>query len=95
MPPVAIFLAFITHKAGPLLVLFWVATRRKKLTDQAATVARGLAAQVRVGVTLSEALAAVARETPAPLGVLLRRATDQLEMGQDARAVLADLKRTV
>jgi len=95
MPPVAIFLAFVVHKAGPLLVEYWAANRRKKVTEQAATVARGLAAQVRVGVTLAEALAAVARDTPAPFGIVLRRVTAQLEQGQDVREVLADLKRKV
>jgi Flp pilus assembly protein TadB len=61
MPPVAVFLAFVVHQAGPLLVEFWAANRRKRITEQAATAARGLAAQVRVGVTLAEGLAAVAR----------------------------------
>jgi tight adherence protein B len=95
MPPVALFLAFVVHKAGPLLVEFWAANRRKKITEQTATAARGLAAQVRVGVTLGEALAAVARETPDPFGRVLKRVTAQLEQGQDVREVLATLKKTV
>lgn len=95
MPPVAVFMAFVVHKAGPLLVQFWAARRRKKITEQAASAARGLAAQVRVGVTLGEGLAAVARDTPAPFGAILRRVTAQLEQGQDVREVLADLKRKV
>ncbi len=95
MPPVAVFLAFVVHQAGPLLVEFWAAHRRKRITEQAATAARGLAAQVRVGVTLAEGLAAVARDTPDPFGGILRQVTAQLEQGQDVREVLADLKRKV
>jgi Flp pilus assembly protein TadB len=95
MPPIALFLSFVVHKAGPLAVEVWTANRRKKITEQAATAARGLAAQVRVGVTLTEGLTAVAQDTPNPFGGLLRRATAQLEQGQDEREVLAELKRSV
>lgn len=95
MPPVAVFLMFIVHQGGPLVVEWWVANRRKKITEQAATAARGLAAQVRVGVTLGEGLVAVARDTAEPFGGILRRATAQLEQGQDVREVLGDLKRKV
>lgn len=95
MPPVAVFLMFVTHQGGPLLVEWWAAYRRKKITEQTATAARGLAAQVRVGVTLGEGLVAVAAETPEPFGGILRRATAQLEQGQDVREVLSELKRKV
>lgn len=95
MPPVAVFLVFFVNQAGPLLVEYWAACRRKKLTEQVAVAARGLAARARVGVTLGEALAGVARETPDPLGGVLRRVTARLEQGQDVREVLAELKRQV
>ena len=95
MPPVAVFMMFVVHQGGPLVVEWWVASRRKKITEQAATAARGLAAQVRVGVTLGEGLVAVARDTAEPFGGILRRATAQLEQGQDVREVLGDLKRKV
>lgn len=95
MPPVAVFLMFATHQGGPLLVEWWAAYRRKKITEQTATAARALAAQVRVGVTLGEGLVAVAAETAEPFGGILRRATAQLEQGQDVREVLSELKRKV
>ena len=95
MPPVAIFVAFVSHKVGPLAVEWWASARRKKISEQAASAARMLAGQVRVGMALGEALAAVARDTPDPLGVILRRTTAQLDQGKDVREVLADLKAKV
>lgn len=95
MPPVALFLAFVINEAVPLAVEFWAAARRGKITGQAADAARGLAAQARAGLSLEGALAAVARETPEPLGAAMRRATARLEQGQDVREALADLKERV
>jgi tight adherence protein B len=95
MPPVAIFLAFVVNRTGPILVEWWAANRRKKLNEQAATASRCLAGQVRVGMPLVEALAAVAKETPNPFGMALRRAVGRLDAGEGIRDVLTDLKARV
>lgn len=95
MPPVAVFVAFVVNRAGPLALDWWVAARRKRIGEQAVTAARNLAGQVRVGMSLNEALAEVARETPAPFGAILRRAVGRLDAGESVRDVLDDLRARI
>lgn len=66
--------------------------RRQQLRDQLVGATRGLAAQVRAGLPLTEALAAISGDTPEPLGGLLRRAVNQSEQGRALRAILLDMK---
>ncbi len=95
MPPVAVFMAFVTNRAGPLILEWWVANQRKRISEQAVTAARNLAGQVRVGMALNEALAEVARETPAPFGDILRRTVGRLDAGESVRDVLTDLRARI
>lgn len=95
MPPVAVFMAFVVNQAGPLAVDWWVAARRKRISEQAVTAARNLAGQVRVGMSLNEALAEVARETPDPFGAVLRRTVSRLDAGESVRDVLTDLRARI
>ncbi|MFM8272242.1 MAG: type II secretion system F family protein [Gemmata sp.] len=95
MPPVAIFTAFVTNAAGPLALDWWVAARRKRIGEQTVTAARNLAGQVRVGMSMNEALAEVAREIPEPLGAILRRTVGRLDAGASVRDVLTDLRARI
>jgi tight adherence protein B len=67
-------------------------TRRCQLRDQLVGATRGLAAQVRAGLPLTEGLAEISGDTPEPLGRLLRRAVNQSEQGRALKAVLLDMK---
>lgn len=92
MPPVAVFLAFVVNQAGPIAVEWWVEARRKKIGEQAVTAARNLSSQVRAGLSLTEAMAEVARDTPDPFGAILRRTAGRLDAGEGIRDVLGDLR---
>jgi tight adherence protein B len=69
-----------------------VKKRRQQLRDQLVGTVRGLAAQTRAGLPLTEALAAVTRDTPEPLATVLRRAVNQSEQGRALRAILLEMK---
>ncbi|MBX7103819.1 MAG: type II secretion system F family protein [Gemmataceae bacterium] len=94
-PPLAVSLAFLVQQLGPLWFDVRVEARRKLVNEQTANAARKLAGQVRVGMPFGEALQAVAAESPAPLGLSLRRATQQLDQGKSVRDALADLRQNL
>lgn len=91
-PPLAVSLAFLVQQLGPLWFELRIDARRKLINEQTANAARKLAGQVRVGMPLGEALQSVATEAPDPIGLSLRRATQQLEQGKSVRDALADLR---
>jgi tight adherence protein B len=66
--------------------------RRQQLRDQLVGATRALAAQVRAGLPLTEALASISGDTPEPLGGLLRRAVNQSEQGRALKAILLEMK---
>ena len=66
--------------------------RRQQLRDQLVGAVRGLAAQVRAGLPLTEALASISGDMPEPLGGVLRRAVNQSEQGRALKAILLDMK---
>ena len=92
MVPVGIVASVVTY----YLVGQWLegrlVTRRCQLRDQLVGATRGLAAQVRAGLPLTEGLAEISGDTPEPLGGLLRRAVNQSEQGRALKAVLLDMK---
>jgi tight adherence protein B len=92
MVPVGIVAGVVTY----YLVGQWLegrlVTRRCQLRDQLVGATRGLAAQVRAGLPLTEGLAEISGDTPEPLGGLLRRAVNQSEQGRALKAVLLDMK---
>jgi tight adherence protein B len=65
---------------------------RRQLRDQLVGATRSLAAQVRAGLPLSEALVAVSGDTPEPLGGLLRRIVNQSQQGRALKSVLYEMK---
>jgi tight adherence protein B len=65
---------------------------RRQVRDQLVGATRSLTAQVRAGLPLSEALAAVSGETPEPLGGLLRRVVNQSQQGVALKTVLLEMK---
>lgn len=95
MPPVAIVLAIMVYRGGPIWIRRIVLKQRRRVNEQVAGVARSLAGQVRVGLPLAEALNAVSQETPDPFGSHLRRTARQIAQGSDVRTALGDLRQRV
>jgi tight adherence protein B len=92
MVPVGIVTAVVTYYMLGQWLEGRLAARRRQLRDQLVGATRGLAAQVRAGLPLTEGLAAVSIDTPEPLGALLRRAVNQSEQGRALKAILLDMK---
>jgi tight adherence protein B len=92
MIPVGMLSAVLTY----YLMRQWLEGRLQKrrylLRDQLVGATRGLAAQVRAGLPLTEGLAAISGDTPEPLGGLLRRAVNQSEQGRALKAILLEMK---
>ena len=92
MVPVGIVASLVTYYLVGQWLEGWLVTRRCQLRDQLVGATRGLAAQVRAGLPLTEGLAEISGDTPEPLGGLLRRAVNQSEQGRALKAVLLDMK---
>ncbi|HZV06367.1 MAG TPA: type II secretion system F family protein [Gemmataceae bacterium] len=92
MIPVGIVAALLTY----YLMGQWLEGRlvkwRQQLRDQLVGATRALAAQVRAGLPLTEALASISGDTPDPLGGLLRRAVNQSEQGRALKSILLEMK---
>jgi tight adherence protein B len=92
MVPVGIVASVVTYYVVGLWLEGRLGTRRCQLRDQLVGATRGLAAQVRAGLPLTEGLAEISGDTPEPLGGLLRRGVNQSEQGRALKAVLLDMK---
>lgn len=92
MIPVGFLSIFLTY----YLIGQWLegrlVKRRQLLRDQLVGATRALAAQVRAGLPLTEALASISSDMPEPLGGLLRRAVNQSEQGRALKAILLEMK---
>jgi tight adherence protein B len=92
MIPVGIVAALLTY----YLMGQWLEGRlvkwRQQLRDQLVGATRALAAQVRAGLPLTEALTSISGDTPDPLGGLLRRAVNQSEQGRALKSILLEMK---
>jgi tight adherence protein B len=92
MIPVGVLSALLTYY---LIGQWWegrLVKRRQQLRDQLVGATRALAAQVRAGLPLTEALASISVDVPEPLGGLLRRAVNQSEQGRALKAILLEMK---
>ncbi len=92
MVPVGILAAGLTYYLLGQWLEGRLVKRRQQLRDQLVGATRALAAQVRAGLPLTEALASISVDTPEPLGGLLRRAVNQSEQGRALKAILLDMK---
>lgn len=92
MIPVGILAAGLTYYLMGQWLEGRLRKRRQQLRDQLVGATRNLAAQVRAGLPLTEALAAVSSDMPDPLGALLRRAVNQSEQGRALKAILLEMK---
>jgi tight adherence protein B len=92
MVPVGIVASVLTYYLVGQCLEGRLGTRLCQLRDQLVGATRGLAAQVRAGLPLTEGLAEISGDTPEPLRGLLRRAVNQCEQGRALKAVLLDMK---
>jgi tight adherence protein B len=92
MIPVGIVAALLTYYLMGQWLEGRLAKWRQQLRDQLVGATRALAAQVRAGLPLTEALTSISGDTPDPLGGLLRRAVNQSEQGRALKAILMEMK---
>jgi tight adherence protein B len=92
MLPVGIVMALMAWRAVSLGLEIHLEMKRTRVRDQLVTTSRNLATQVRAGLPLLQALAAVAVDLPAPLGVLLRQLVNHCNQGRPLKVALLDLK---
>jgi tight adherence protein B len=86
-----IFLSFFVFVALPPLALkFMVKRRRKKFVTQLPDTLTTLAGSLRAGRSLGQALEALAREMPAPMGRELRKIVAEVRLGRPLNDALDD-----
>ena len=86
-----IFLSFFVFVALPPLALkFMVKRRRKKFVGQLPDTLTTLAGSLRAGRSLGQALEALAREMPAPMGRELRKIVAEVRLGRPLNDALDD-----
>jgi len=86
-----IFLSFFVFVALPPLALkFMVKRRRKKFVGQLPDTLTTLAGSLRAGRSLGQALEALAREMPAPMGRELREIVAEVRLGRPLNDALDD-----
>jgi tight adherence protein B len=93
--PVGLLCGVSAFALLPVILERRVLRARTEIRDQLVTAARNLAGQIRGEQILVKGLKRVAEQTPAPLGVLLRGACEQIDRSVPLKAALNELKDRV
>lgn len=84
-------MAFVLALVGPQLVLrFLVARRRKRFSAQLPDALTTLAGSLRAGRSVGQAMEALSREMPDPIGRELRKIVAEIRLGRQMQDALAD-----
>lgn len=93
MPPVALGLLGILLIVPRIYLDYRISERRRALRDQLVRGTTALANSARAGMALVEGIATVALETPAPLGIELRRIAGECRAGRPLTEVLRETQQ--
>jgi tight adherence protein B len=86
----AVFSVFVFVIAPPQVLRIYVKLRRKKFVTQLPDALTTLAGSLRAGRSLGQALEALAREMPAPMGRELRKVVAEVRLGRALNEALDD-----
>lgn len=90
--PVGVVLGYGCYIGIPLYLEMRLESHRLRLRDQVVVTGRNLAAQIRAGLPLMKALAAVSVDLEEPMGSVIKQVVKQCDAGISPRQALMDLK---
>ncbi|MGK2949471.1 MAG: type II secretion system F family protein [Acidimicrobiales bacterium] len=93
--PMAIGTFFVVLGGGPFLLRSMVKRRRKKFEAQLPDALTSLSGSLRAGRSVGQAMEAISREVPDPMGRELRKVVAEVRLGRTLQATLNDAAERV
>lgn len=94
-PVKALLVLLAVGPGGPLTIRFLVARRRKRFGLQLPDALTALSGSLRAGRSIGQAMEAISREAPDPIGRELRKVVAEVRLGRALHETLADAAERV